>query len=50
VGKKFKMSDKFCTILGLIEEDWQGHSFEEIKLRKEGLERPLKSGAKIIED
>ena len=30
--------------------DWQGHSPEEIKLRKERLERLLQSGAKIIED
>jgi hypothetical protein len=29
---------------------WQGHSPEEIKLRKENLERLLQNGAKIIED
>jgi hypothetical protein len=31
-------------------KDWQGHLPEEIKLRKENLERLLQSGAKIIED
>ena len=30
--------------------DWQGHSPEEIRLRKESLERLLQSGAEVIED
>ena len=30
--------------------DWQGHSTEEIQLRKANLERLLQNGAKIIED